>query len=402
LKILHVNYSDKKGGAAISVKRLHDLLIKKNQESYLIVGDKNYQQKDIITHPTNLEKIKYIFKESFNRKISKIFYSNKNTTISLNILPSKILKIINRMNADIVNLHWIGNETLSLFDINKINTKIVWTLHDMWPFLGTDHYSSTADYSNGFKDKKINNYYFNLDRFIWKLKKKNFNNVKKIICTSKWMYDKVNQSDLFNKKEIKIIELPIDQEFWKPLDKNISKKFLNIDSTKKVIVFGADNFLNNNRKGFSLFIEIIKYLKKTNKFEFEVILFGETKNLDQFKHMNFINMGYINDDITKKLIYSAADVTVVPSVLEAFGLVAQEATHCGSPCVVFNNTGLTSIIEHKKNGYISNYNSINDMCEGVNWCLKEMNGKENDIHLFTKQKFDIDKIIRKYLNFIND
>ena len=101
-------------------------------------------------------------------------------------------------------------------------------------------------------------------------------------------------------------------------------------------------------------------------------------------------------------IYSAADVTVVPSTLEAFGLVAQEATHCGSPCLVFNNTGLTSVIEHKKNGYVSNFTSINDMCNGIDWCLNEMNGKENDIHLFTKKKFDTDKIIKEYLDFLND
>ena len=56
----------------------------------------------------------------------------------------------------------------------------------------------------------------------------------------------------------------------------------------------------------------------------------------------------MNDEHTLKLIYSAADVTVIPSILESFGLVALEAIHCGSPCVVFNQTGLTSLIEHKK------------------------------------------------------
>lgn len=402
MKILHINHSDSKGGAAIAVKRLHDLLNKRNVESYLIVGDKNYQQNNIVNLPSNFEKIKYILKESFNRKISRIFYSNKKNPISLNILPSKLLKIINNMNGDVVNLHWIGKETLSIFDIYKINTKTVWTLHDMWPFIGTDHYSNTNDHSNGFKDKKINKYFLNLDRYIWKLKKRKFGNIEKIICTSKWMYEKVNQSELFKGKEIKIIALPIDQEFWKPFDKDVCKKFLNINPKKKTIVFGADNFLNNNRKGFETFVEIIKYLKRKKQFEFETILFGETKSLDQFKNLNFKNMGYINDDYTKRLIYSAADVTVVPSTLEAFGLVAQEATHCGSPCLVFNNTGLTSVIEHKKNGYVSNFTSINDMCNGIDWCLNEMNGKENDIHLFTKKKFDTDKIIKEYLDFLND
>ena len=77
MKILHINHSDSKGGAAIAVKRLHDLLNKRNVESYLIVGDKNYQQNNIVNLPSNFEKIKYILKESFNRKISRIFYSKR-------------------------------------------------------------------------------------------------------------------------------------------------------------------------------------------------------------------------------------------------------------------------------------------------------------------------------------
>ena len=99
---------------------------------------------------------------------------------------------------------------------------------------------------------------------------------------------------------------------------------------------------------------------------------------------------------------SAADVTVVPSSLEAFGLVAQEATHCGSPSVVFNNTGLTTVIDHKKNGYVSKINSVDDMCHGINWCINEMNGKENYINLYSKEKFATERIIKSYLDFIND
>ena len=101
------------------------------------------------------------------------------------------------------------------------------------------------------------------------------------------MYEEANKSELLKGKEIEIIELPIDQEFWKPFDKDTSKNLLNIASDKKVIAFGAENFLKNTRKGFNILVEVIKRLKKEKKFEFETIIFGETKNLNQFENLSF-------------------------------------------------------------------------------------------------------------------
>ena len=94
-------------------------------------------------------------------------------------------------------------------------------------------------------------------------------------------------------------------------------------------------------------------------------------------------------------------MTVIPSSIEAFGLVAQEAVHCGSPCVVFNNTGLTSIIENEKSGYIADYNSAEDLTRGIIWCLEQMNNKNEIIYNHVKTKFNTDKIIKSYLDFLS-
>ena len=47
--------------------------------------------------------------------------------------------MINSFNADIVNLHWVCNNTLSIRDIKKIKAPVVWTLHDNWPFSNGIH-----------------------------------------------------------------------------------------------------------------------------------------------------------------------------------------------------------------------------------------------------------------------
>ena len=54
---------------------------------------------------------------------------------------------------------------------------------------------------------------------------------------------------------------------------------------------------------------------------------------------------------------------IVPSKLETFGQTATEAMACGTPVVAFNNTGLSDIVEHKKNGYLAELLDINDLAK---------------------------------------
>jgi D-inositol-3-phosphate glycosyltransferase len=52
------------------------------------------------------------------------------------------------------------------------------------------------------------------------------------------------------------------------------------------------------------------------------------------------------------LIYSAADVTVVPSYHESFGLAAVESLACATPVVATRAGGLTTVIRHGETGYL--------------------------------------------------
>ena len=69
------------------------------------------------------------------------------------------------------------------------------------------------------------------------------------------------------------------------------------------------------------------------------------------------NLGKINDETSMKLLYTATDVIVSPSVIEAFGLIVLEALNMGTPCVIFENTGSESMIDHKQNGYVAKFKS---------------------------------------------
>jgi D-inositol-3-phosphate glycosyltransferase len=52
------------------------------------------------------------------------------------------------------------------------------------------------------------------------------------------------------------------------------------------------------------------------------------------------------------LIYSAADVTVVPSYHESFGMAAAESLACGTPVVATRAGGLMTVVQHGETGYL--------------------------------------------------
>src|SRR5207247_1260857 len=56
-------------------------------------------------------------------------------------------------------------------------------------------------------------------------------------------------------------------------------------------------------------------------------------------------LGWIGDDVLHTL-YKIADLTVVPSIYEPFGLVALEAMASGCPCLVADTGGLREVVPH--------------------------------------------------------
>ncbi len=73
----------------------------------------------------------------------------------------------------------------------------------------------------------------------------------------------------------------------------------------------------------------------------------QAEELGLMEHGTFL--GWIGDDVLRSL-YAIADLTVVPSIYEPFGLVALEAMASGCPCIVADTGGLREVVPHEAAG----------------------------------------------------
>ena len=137
MKIVFFAFSDNIGGACKAAFSIFSNINKKVDKVYACIEKKNKVSVKI----TDGIHIYYIYFLRILEKLIIYFYKN-NFHQSLNLFPSGSLKKLKSINHDILNLHWINRSSLSIYEILKIKKKLVISLHDMWFFNGSVHYSN--------------------------------------------------------------------------------------------------------------------------------------------------------------------------------------------------------------------------------------------------------------------
>lgn len=380
---MQINIKDSLG-AGIAAYRLHQALLKNNIDSSLLVKDKSINDRTILRYDKFPQSKLFDYYAFRDRLPLKKYKGRQHVLFSTSKASPDMSDYLKKSEADIYHFHWINRGFFRVDLLNKLQKPVVISMHDMWTFTGGCHYTLECD---GYTKKcgkcpalgSSREKDFSRKLFLKKMKIYSDIENLTIIGLSKWLADAASNSTLL--RDTQVVNLPncIDTEFYKPTDKEFARNILKISPDQKVLLFGAMDVMADERKGGKLLYEALKGLK--NKSKISLLMFGGTlheknSHLDELG-IDCINIGFINDDISKLILYSSADLVIVPSMIENLSNVIMEAMACGVPVAAFNTGGNSDMIEHKTNGYLAESFSSDDLREGIQGLLDDVTLREN-------------------------
>ena len=159
---------------------------------------------------------------------------------------------------------------------------------------------------------------------------------------------------------IQLAPCGVDLSTFRPLDREESRKRLGLNGDKVLLYVGRIESL----KGVELLVHTAAQLDTCEPVRVLVVGDdnGQDRELDRLRDLaetlqvedSFQFVGRVAQE-ELPVYYSAADVCVVPSFYESFGLAALESMACGTPVVASRVGGLSTVIQHGSTGYLKSW-----------------------------------------------
>lgn len=401
LKTLQVGNTDAHG-SRFNGKFLHHELLKKGIQSELCVWDKNFD--DEATWRIVQYRGKGLTQRVFRKAESLCSIQSLLYPFSWSLLFNKRFQ-----EAELVHYHLIHSGFFSIASLPALTRAkpSVWTVHDTWAMTG--HCIAPFDCQ---KWKTGCGNCDNLDTFMpfrtdntalmWKIKKYFFNKSDiDVILASRYMFNMARQSPLLSNFRLHHIPFGLDLSVFKPSDREKARQELGVRPGSFVISFRATDI---EYKGLKYIKECLNRLRVNQPVC--LLTFDTEGLLDEFKEKyQVIDLGWIHNEELAAKVYSASDVFVMPSLGEAFGMMAIEAMACGTPVIVFEGTALPEVIFAPRGGIAVPSRDVDALKSAVEEMIinqqKRLSLADTAVKL-AREHYDSDKQIEKIIDLYKE
>ncbi len=242
--------------------------------------------------------------------------------------------------ADIIHLHWVANFLNYPTFFKNIHQPVVWTLHDMNPFMGLFHYEGDRD--------RNQNFFSAFEKKAIEIKKSAVRSANiHVVCLSEWLMQKSKSSEILGKFPHYLIPNGMNQEDHTLMDRSVAREKAGIVNDHPAILFVAQN-LQNYRKGFDIFYDALLQLKET---PFHVIAVGgEIAGLPE--NISVHSFKDITSQQELNVLYAAADLFVLPSREDNLPNVMLESFANGTPVLSLDTGGMKDWVVEGENGIL--------------------------------------------------
>ena len=233
-----------------------------------------------------------------------------------------------------------------------------------------------------------------------------------LICVSRFTADKILQMHHFDEKKISVINNCIDPFLPQPVLQYSKKKLkdaYSIDEEYTVLMTLTRLSERDRYKGYNCVLEALVLLKKNNR-KIKYLLAGGYSESEKIYidalinkfdlEENVILTGYIDEsDLTAH--FSMADIYVMPSTKEGFGIVFIEAMYYGLPVIAGNKDGSTDALLNGELGLLIEPGKADAIADAVE---KMMMNKEfyQPNHELLMMNFGYDAYKRKLESILNN
>lgn len=371
MNVLHIVGGKITGGAARGAYWLHHGLKDIGVDSWVLTNSRQTLGDETVISTSRTKKGRLLNKFSlqFEALLLALYTKRNRMNFSTGLTGFDFTKTRVYQRAQVIHLHWINEGFVNIRHLGKVNKPMIWTMRDMWSFTGGCHYALNCEqYVSGcggcphLGSKRS----ADLSRLVWKRKQRFFPQSMQIVGISHWLSDCARRSLLLQNFKIRTIQNNISTRDFFPIEKQMARRVLDLPLDRPVVLAGAQR-LDDDFKGFPTFLKALKHLKHQPF----LLLFG---NLDQASRSSLEHdhryLGFLTETTLLRLAYSAADVFVSPSHMEAFGKTLAEAMACGTPVVCFDATGPRDIVDHQINGYRARPFLPEELAAGIDWVLE--------------------------------
>jgi len=339
VRVLMVNTEYGRGGASRIAQTLHKAVNASSDHESLFAYGRGPKRQDSRTVRFALSPEVYL--HAFLTRLTGL--QGYGTWLS----TKRLLHLIRDWKPDVIHFHNIHGYYLDLSiarAVGKLETPVVWTLHDAWPLTGRcAYFFECSRWKTGCGHcPDLSRYpktYFDSSAFMWKKKKRTFTHGWNpiIVCPSQWLADQVKESYL-RKFRIEVIPNAIDIQTFRPRDRSEVREELGLPNDKKIVLFAAAD-LADERKGARYFFECLNFVEAD---KWMAVTVGKRVNVWRMlnRQVKIKQLGYVAGSEVMAKVYSAADLFCITSLDDNFPTTVLESLACGTPVVGFRIGGI--------------------------------------------------------------